>query len=288
MRSSASTCRSSARPVVGGRATRVRSPRATDSAAAVDTSAIPVERPDRHGLPVDPTLSERLAEARRRADQHLDHGVDGHHGRTGCSVEPDPVARRRACRRWAAPRTVPAPDPVARDYLLLALRLDQRVPGLVDGYFGPADLKAQVDMEQLVAPARLRDDAAALRARLAAEVDDPGRRAWLDAQLVALETQAAAPRRRSPSVPGARRPVLRVRAAPPARTRSSKRPPHEVESCCPGPARWPSGWRPGTSGSTVPVDRLPAILAWLVGRCRERAAALFGLPGREKTCGSRW
>jgi len=31
--------------------------------------------PDRHGLPLDPTLSERLAEARRRADQHLDHGV---------------------------------------------------------------------------------------------------------------------------------------------------------------------------------------------------------------------
>jgi hypothetical protein len=31
--------------------------------------------PDRHGLPVDPTLSDRLAEARRRADGHLDHGV---------------------------------------------------------------------------------------------------------------------------------------------------------------------------------------------------------------------
>lgn len=31
--------------------------------------------PDRHGLSLDPTLSERLADARRRADQHLDHGV---------------------------------------------------------------------------------------------------------------------------------------------------------------------------------------------------------------------
>ena len=61
-------------------------------------------------------------------------------------------------------RTVPAPDPIARDYLLLGLRLDQRIPGLVDGYFGPADLKAQVDMEQPRPVARLRDDAA----------DDPG------------------------------------------------------------------------------------------------------------------
>ena len=63
-------------------------------------------------------------------------------------------------------RTVPTPDPIARDYLLLGLRLDQHIPGLVDGYFGPAELKAQVDMEQLRSPAALRDDAAALRVRL--------------------------------------------------------------------------------------------------------------------------
>ena len=89
-------------------------------------------------------------------------------------------------------RTVPAPDPIARDYILLALRLDQHIPGLVDGYFGPADLKATVDMAQLRAPARLRADAAALRDRLPAEVTEPDRRAWLDLQLAALETQAAA------------------------------------------------------------------------------------------------
>ena len=36
----------------------------------------PVRRPraDRAGLPPDPTLAERLAEARRRADAHRDHG----------------------------------------------------------------------------------------------------------------------------------------------------------------------------------------------------------------------
>ena len=90
----------------------------------------------------------------------------------------------------------PAPDPIARDYILLALRLDQHIPGLVDGYFGPADLKATVDMAQLRAPARLRADAAALRDRLPAEVTEPDRRAWLDLQLVALETQAARAGRR--------------------------------------------------------------------------------------------
>lgn len=35
----------------------------------------PTDRaPDRVGLPPDPTLAERLAEARRRADAHRDHG----------------------------------------------------------------------------------------------------------------------------------------------------------------------------------------------------------------------
>ena len=73
-------------------------------------------------------------------------------------------------------RMVPAPDPVARDYILLALRLEQHIPGLVDGYFGPAALKGQVDMEQLAAPERLRDDAAALRLRLRSEVSEADRR----------------------------------------------------------------------------------------------------------------
>ena len=89
-------------------------------------------------------------------------------------------------------RAVPPPDPVARDYILLALRLDQQIPGLVDGYFGPADLKAQVDTGQMRSPAHLRADAEALRDRLASEVAEPDRRAWLDVQLTALETQAAA------------------------------------------------------------------------------------------------
>ncbi|HUP53922.1 MAG TPA: hypothetical protein VM408_00320 [Methylomirabilota bacterium] len=34
----------------------------------------PDRAPDRTGLPADPTLADRLAEARRRADAHRDHG----------------------------------------------------------------------------------------------------------------------------------------------------------------------------------------------------------------------
>jgi len=44
--------------------------RASDRAPAVS----PDRAPDRSGLPPDPTLADRLAEARRRADAHRDHG----------------------------------------------------------------------------------------------------------------------------------------------------------------------------------------------------------------------
>ena len=51
----------------------------------------------------------------------------------------------------------------AEHFILLGLRLGRHVDGLVDSYYGPADLKAQVDAEELVAPAQLVADAAALR-----------------------------------------------------------------------------------------------------------------------------
>ena len=79
-----------------------------------------------------------------------------------------PAAARGRCR----PRTR------SRATILLGLRLDQHIPGLVDGYFGPADLKARVDLEQLRPPARCATTRMALRQRLPAEVDDPARRVW--------------------------------------------------------------------------------------------------------------
>lgn len=177
-------------------------------------------------------------------------------------------------------RTVPAPDAAARDYLLLALRLDQHVPGTVDGYFGPADLKAQVDMEQLRSPARLADDAADLRARLQAEVAEPDRRHWLDLQLVALETQARA-------LASTRLPYLghvtRCFAFEPVRRPE----PRFAEAAAAIDARLPGS---GTlaqrleafdAGWVVPPDRVPAVVEVLVRRYRERAAALFGLPEGE-------
>jgi hypothetical protein len=177
-------------------------------------------------------------------------------------------------------RTVPAPDAIARDYILLGLRLDLHIPGLVDGYFGPADLKAQVDMEQLHSPARLRDDAAALRARLAAEVAENDRRGWLDAQLVALETQAAA-------LAGEPLAYLEHVArcfayTPPRRSDAEfEAAASEIDGLLPGDDPLADRLAAWDARFEIPVDRLPGVIEALVARYRARAADLFGLPDHE-------
>jgi hypothetical protein len=177
-------------------------------------------------------------------------------------------------------RTVPAPDAIARDYILLALRLDQHVPGLVDGFFGPAALKAQVDLEQRVSPARLVDDAAALRARLPVEVAEPDRRAWLDVQLIALETQAVA-------VGGDALPYLehvtrcfdhRPGWIPDERFEEAAA---RIDDLLPGDGSLQDRLAAWDAGLEVPRERLTAVLDWLVERFRGAAAALFGLPDGE-------
>ena len=177
-------------------------------------------------------------------------------------------------------RTVQQPDPIARDYLLLALRLDQHIPGLVDGYFGPADLKAQVDMEQGRSPGRLRDDAAALRSRLPTEVAEADRRAWLDAQLIALETQAGA-------LSGDPLPYLehvtRCFSFRPLRRddRDFEIAAAAIDDLLPGEAPLADRLATWDARSVIPVVRLPTVIDRLVERFRVRAAATFGLPEGE-------
>jgi hypothetical protein len=56
----------------GGRGSGEVAGAATGSAATATPRDVD-RAPDRSGLPIDPTLAERLAEARRRAGEHADH-----------------------------------------------------------------------------------------------------------------------------------------------------------------------------------------------------------------------
>ena len=72
---------------------------------------------------------------------------------------------------------------VVEGYLVLGLRMGRHVDGLVDAYFGPADLAARVEAEEIAEPAALVEDAESLLAE--AEPDT-----WLHDQLRGLRTYA--------------------------------------------------------------------------------------------------
>jgi hypothetical protein len=177
-------------------------------------------------------------------------------------------------------REIPPPDPVARDYLLLALRLDQRIPGLVDSYFGPADLKAQVDTEPLPAPAALRADAAALRERIARDVEDSARRAWLDAQVAALEVHAARLAGESFAYLDLVERFLQLRPA--WRDEEALAAAiDELDRIVPGSGPLAERIVAWDEELVVPPDRLGDVAAWLASVVGERAGRLFGCPEGE-------
>jgi hypothetical protein len=177
-------------------------------------------------------------------------------------------------------RRVPAPDAIAHDYLLLALRLDQHIPGLVDGFYGPAELKARADIEELHPPAHLVDDAGHLLDRIAGDVAEPDRRNWLTAQVVALRTHAE-------MLAGHGRPYLddveRLFAWLPNRRDEAlfDDAAEAMDALIPGSALLADRLQAWDDALTIPAERLTAVLDWLVAEFRGRAAALFGLPDGE-------
>ena len=177
-------------------------------------------------------------------------------------------------------RRIPAPDPIAAAYITLGLRIDQHMPGLVDGYYGPADLKARVDIDQLRSPRRLIDDVAALTETVAAEIDDPARRAWLTAQLHALDGHAHA-------LAGEPLPyvdyVTRCMGFSPRRHADTEfdEAVATVDALLPGPGSVAERLAAWDRQLALPVDRIPAVADRLLGLFRGRAARDFGLPEGE-------
>ena len=177
-------------------------------------------------------------------------------------------------------RTVPAPDPIATDYLLLGLRLDQHIPGLVDAYYGPADTKARVDMEQLREPSRLREDVASLADRVAREIDEQDRKEWLTAQLHALDAHVLALAGEPLPYPEY---VERCMGFAPRRHDAAvfDAAASAIDALLPGKGSVAERLEAWDHQLEVPIDRLPSVAEWLVERFRERARRDFGLPEGE-------
>lgn len=179
---------------------------------------------------------------------------------------------------------VPVPDAIARDYILLSLRLGKLLPGIVDSYFGPADLKAQVEAEAPLSASKLREMASSFESRLAREVAEPDRARWLRAQMVAFEAQAlmlAGDPLPYPDyiaclfdiipdmTPEA---VFDAAADDLARLLPSGE--RRMETVADRLAAWDSHF-------VIAEDRVPALVNWVVAQVRQRADLLLGLPSGE-------
>lgn len=171
-------------------------------------------------------------------------------------------------------------DDLARDYLLIALSVDELQEGIVDAYYGPVELRQQAADAHLDAGA-LADQAAALRARLDDATDDAQRRQWLDRQLIGLETLAR-------RLGGEEMPYMveveRCFDALPEPTPPEEygRVRAELEELLPGTGDLRERKEARDQRLTVPVDRLASIVDWVVGELRAAAAAMWPLPEGER------
>ena len=136
-------------------------------------------------------------------------------------------------------------------------------------------------MEQKRLPARLADDAAAMRERVGAEAGSADRGDWLDRQLIALETQARALAGDSLTYLDhvERCFDLRPTSRPDDEFRALA---DRLDALVPGSGPLQARLAELDEALTIPVDRLPAVAHGLIDRFRSRAAEHFGLPEGER------
>ncbi|HEX2504884.1 MAG TPA: hypothetical protein VHK22_01635 [Gaiellaceae bacterium] len=161
---------------------------------------------------------------------------------------------------------------VSERYLLLGLRLDRHVDGMVDAYFGPAELPTAVEAEPLAEPGALADDADELLAGL------PD--GWLRDQVAGLRACAGVLAGEPISYADE---VERCYGVRPAHTDEAVfAAAHErLGELLPGDGPLPERKEVWERSIRVPADRLERTVAAVIEQARARTRALVDLPEDE-------
>jgi hypothetical protein len=169
---------------------------------------------------------------------------------------------------------------VAPRYVELGLRLGRHVEGLVDSYFGPAEIKQRVEAEDLRPPADLARDAGSLLEALDGDGLAEPRRKWLRAQLVGLETVAR--RLAGEEIPFAEE-VERCYGIRPERVPEERfEQVHEIlDEKLPGPGSLAERYQAWRETNTLSGDQLAGAIDSLAAELRSRTQQLVGLPEGE-------
>jgi len=157
-------------------------------------------------------------------------------------------------------------------YLELCLRLGRHIDGLVDAYYGPAEIKERVDAEELRDPAALVQDAASL-------LEEAGD-GWLGAQLLGLETVA---RRLAGEEIAFEDEVERCYGVRPewVPEESFEAARRELDEALPGNGSLAERYQAWREGDGLKGDALAVVFDGLAEDFRSRTKALFDLPDGE-------
>jgi hypothetical protein len=170
---------------------------------------------------------------------------------------------------------------VISDYLELGLALGRHIDGLVDAYYGPADLAAGVAAEALRPPAELEARARRLLADLAGDGElDAGRRHFLGAQVRGLRTTAA---KLAGEAIGYADEVeacygVRPQLVPEDTLAAAHR---RLDEALPGSGPLAERYVAWREAQVVPPDKLRPAVDSLADDLRARTSALWGLPEDE-------
>ena len=169
---------------------------------------------------------------------------------------------------------------VPERYVELGLRLGRHVDGLVDAYFGPAELKQRVDAEELRAPKDLARDAAELLDGLDGDGLERQRGEWLRAQLVGLETVA---RRLAGEEIAFEDEVERCYGVRPERVpeETFEEAHRALDEVLPGPGSLSERYQAWREEDALTGEKLARVVDSLLDELRSRTLALVGLPESE-------
>ena len=170
---------------------------------------------------------------------------------------------------------------LVREYLLLGLRLDRLIPGLVDAFTGDPELRRRTELEPRPDPSRLAAAAGELRAALPDVALAAPRSRFIDAQLRALECGARRLAGQEIGFVDEVAAYFDVRIAPgePDRYRAAHR---AIAAELPGDGPLVARMNAMRVLDEVPAERLPVIVRALSGALRQRVGESFALAEGER------
>ena len=172
-------------------------------------------------------------------------------------------------------------EAVARNYVLLVLRIDQHIPGFNDYYYGPPEWKQRVEQEGKVPAEELRRELRELLVYVDGARGNPARLGWLRKQLVALDANLRKLQGEKLSIAEQAQLMFDLQVTPPAEAELGAAL-TEMDRLLPGKGSLAQRYDAWRNQFRVPASKLPEAYQLALELTRQRTHALLLSPADEK------